>query len=131
MVIVFTKPRHFVRLHASSFTSPFFSSHSLLAFPRLFRSSSFSTTAHFKFQSFHDHIFIFFLQNMTIPLHYILLALAILSKDSFMPNMSINSSLFLRFNSFTPHMARIIALSVFSKLQSLFFLSTMLQFHTT
>ena len=42
--------------------------------------------------------------------HRILLALAILSKDSFMPNMSINSSLFLRSNSFTPHIARIIAL---------------------
>ena len=38
-----------------------------LLFPRLFRSSSSSTTTHFKFQSLHYHIFIFFPQNMTVP----------------------------------------------------------------
>ena len=38
MVIIFTTLRHFVRLHASSHQSIFL--HSLLAFPRLFRSSS-------------------------------------------------------------------------------------------
>ena len=36
-------------------------------FPRLFRSSS--TTTHFKFQSLHYHIFIFFPQNITLPLY--------------------------------------------------------------
>ena len=36
-----------------------------LLFPCLFQSSS--TTTHFKFQSLHYHIFIFFLQNMIIP----------------------------------------------------------------
>ena len=35
--------------------------------PCLFRSSS--TTTHFKFQSLHYHIFIFFPQNMTVPPH--------------------------------------------------------------
>ena len=85
-----------------------------LLFPRLFRSSSSSTTTHFKFQSLHYHIFIFFPQNMTVPPYTA--CLAILSKDSFMPNMSINSSLFLRSNSFTPRIARIIALSVLLKI---------------
>ena len=47
-----------------------------LLFPRLFRSSSSSTTTHFKFQSLHYHIFISFLK--TWPYHRILLALAML-----------------------------------------------------
>ena len=47
------------------------------------------------------------------PYHRILLALAILSKDCFVPNVSINSSLFLWSNSSTPLIARIVALSVF------------------
>ena len=45
-----------------------------------------------------------------------LLALASLFKDSFMPNMSLSSSLFLRSNSFTSHIARIIALPVLLKI---------------
>ena len=68
MVIVFTIPSHLVRSHASSFPSPFFFiSFSTCVFPRMFRSSSSSTTTHFKFQSLHYHIFIFFPQNMTVP----------------------------------------------------------------
>ena len=39
-----------------------------------------------------------------------------LSKDSSIPNKSISSSLYLRSNSFTPHIARIIALSVLLKI---------------
>ena len=69
MVIVFTTPHHFVQLHASSFTSPFFFISFSTLFPRLFRSSSSSTTAHFKVQSVHYHIFIIFPQNMTVPPH--------------------------------------------------------------
>ena len=76
-----------------------------LLFPRLFQPSSSSfTTAHFKFQSLRYHILIFFPQNIPFlnqssihsskPYHLILLALAILSKDSFMPNMPINFSLY-------------------------------------
>ena len=82
-----------------------------LLFPHLFRSSScstrYATTAHFKFQSLHYHIFIY-----DRGYHRMLFALAILSKDPVMPNMSINFSLFLRSKSFTPHIARIIALFV-------------------
>ena len=40
----------------------------------------------------------------------------LLSRDSFLPNMSINSSLFLRSHSFTPHNTRIISLSVLFKI---------------
>ena len=85
-----------------------------LLFPRLFRSSSSSTTTYFQFQSLDYHIFIFFPQNMTVS--RILLASAILSEDFVMPNMSISSSLFLRSNSCTPHIARFIALSVLLKI---------------
>ena len=38
-----------------------------LLFPRLFPSSSSATTAHFKFQSLHYHILVFFPKNMTVP----------------------------------------------------------------
>ena len=68
-----------------------------LLFPHLFRSFScstrYATTAHFKFQSLHYHIFIY-----DRGYHRMLFALAILSKDPVMPNMSTNSSLFLRFH---------------------------------
>ena len=40
-----------------------------LLFPSLFWSFSSSITVHFKFQSLHYHIFIFFPQNMIVPLH--------------------------------------------------------------
>ena len=59
MVIVVTTPRHFVRSSTSSFTTSFICC--------LFWSSS--TTVHFKFQAFTITFFIFFLQNMTVPLH--------------------------------------------------------------
>ena len=42
-----------------------------LLFPLLFRSSSSSTTTHFKFQSLHYHIFIFSPQNMTVSIIFI------------------------------------------------------------
>ena len=88
MVIVFTKPRHFVRSHASSFTSPFF----FIAFSTCFFHICFGLplpllplTSNFK--AFTITFSSSFLK--TWPNHQILLALAILSKDSFMPNMSI------------------------------------------
>ena len=115
MVIVFTIPRHFVRSHASSFPSPFF----FISFSTCFFHVCFGLplpllplTSNFK--AFTITFSFSFLKTW---LYYrILLALAILSKDSFMPNMSINSSLFLRSNNFTPHIARIIALSVLPKI---------------
>ena len=127
MVIVFTTPCHVVRSNASFFTSHFSSPILYLLFPCLFRSSS--TTTHFNFKAFLYHIFIFFPQNMTVPPY--ILALAILSKDCFMPSMSINTSLSLQSNSFTPHITRIIILSAFLKIASLFLSCTMLHFHTT
>ena len=52
-------------------------------------------------------------------------------KISFVSNTFINSSLFLRPNSFTPHIARIISLSVLLKIAISFHTNTMLYFHTT
>ena len=80
-----------------------------LLFPRFFQSSS--TTTHFKFQSLHYHIFIFFPQNMTVPP----LTSSYLETIT---NMSMNSSLFLRSSSFsfTPHIALIINLFVLLKI---------------
>ena len=98
--------RHFHWSQASSFPSPFFfMSFSAcffhvcfgLLFPLLLLTSNFKAFI-ITFSSF---------LLKTWPYHHILLALAILSKDSFMPNMSINSSLLLRSNSFTLEMARI------------------------
>ena len=66
IVIVFAMPCHLVRIHASSFTSQFLFILYLI-FSGLFRSSSYSPTAHFKFQSLHYHIFNFFPQNMNVP----------------------------------------------------------------
>ena len=115
MVIVFTIPRHFVRSHASSFPSPFF----FISFSTCFFHVCFGLSLPLQpltsnFEAFTITFSSSFLK--TWPYHRILLAVAILSKDSFMPNMSINSSLFLRSNSFTPHIARIIALSVLLKI---------------
>ena len=84
-----------------------------LLFPRLFRLPLPPLPLTSNFKAFTITFSSSFLK--TWPYHRILLALAILSKDSFMPNMSINSLLFLRSNSFTPHIARIIALSVLLK----------------
>ena len=115
MVIVFTTPRHFVRSHASSFPSPFF----FISFSTCFFHVCFGLplpllplTSNFK--AFTITFSSSFLK--TCPYHRILLALAILFKASFMSNMSINSSLFLRSNSFIPHIARIIAISVLLKI---------------
>ena len=115
IVIVFTILRHFVRSDASSFPSPFF----FISFSTCFFHVCFDLpvpllplTSNFK--AFTITFSSSFLK--TWPYHRILLALAILSKDSFMPYMSINSSLFLRSSSFTPHNARIIALSVLLKI---------------
>ena len=114
-VIVFTTPRHFVRSHASSFTSPFF----FISFSTCFFHVCFGLplsqlplTSKPSLSHFH-----FFPQNMTVPPHTT--CFSILSKDSF---MSINSSLFLRSSSFTPHIAWIIALSVLLKIAISFFL---------
>ena len=115
MAIVFTTPRHFVRSHSSSFPSPFF----FISFSTCFFHVCFGLplpllplTSNFK--AFTITFSSSFLKAW--PYHRILLALAILSIDSFVPNMSINSSLFLRSNSFTPHITRIIALSVLLKI---------------
>ena len=111
MIIVFTTPRHFVQSHASSFTSPFFFSN----FSTYFFHVSFCLplpllplTSNFK--AFTIPFSSSFLK--TTPYHRMLLALATLSEDSFMPNMYITSSQFLQSKSFTPNIARIIALSV-------------------
>ena len=97
-VIFFTTPRHFVRSYASSFPSPFF----FISFSTCFFHVCFGLPLQPLTSNFKTFTITFsssFLK--TCPYHCILLALAILSKDSFMPNMSINSSLFLRSNSFT------------------------------
>ena len=60
-------------------------------FPHLFRFSSSSTTWHFKLQSLHYLVFIF---PQNISYYRMLPTLTILSKDSSIHNMSINSSLF-------------------------------------
>ena len=104
-------PRQFVRSHASSSPVHFSISHSLLSFSTFVSVFLFlyysllqikkPSLSHFHLLSVkHDHT------------THTLLALAIPSKDSFMPNTSINSSLFLRSNSFTPHIARITAFSL-------------------
>ena len=106
MVIVFATPRHFVRSHASFFTSPFlFISFSTCFFHVCFGLPLPLLPLTSNFKAFTITFLSSFLK--TWPYHRILLALAILSKDPFMPNMSINSSLFLRSNSFTLHIARI------------------------
>ena len=119
MVIVFTTPCHFVRSHAfflffhshlASFSTPFF----FVSFSTCFFHVCFGLLLPFilNFKAFTIAFSSSFLKIW--PNHRILLALTILSKDSFMPNMSINSSLLLRSNSFcfTPH----IALSVLLKI---------------
>ena len=63
-------PRHYFQSRTSSFTSPFFFISFSPFFPRLFRSSS--TTAHFKFQSLHYHIFIVFPQHDHTTAYYLL-----------------------------------------------------------
>ena len=114
VVIVFTTPRRFVRSHASSFTSPFFfSSFSTYFFHVFFGLPLPLLPLTSNFKAFTVPFSSSFLK--TTPYHRILLALATLSKDSFMPNMSITSSpfcLFLRSTSFTPNIDRIIALYV-------------------
>ena len=65
MVIVFTTSAIlFDRMHPLS--PVHFHLILYLLFPHLFRSSSSSTTTHFKFQSLHYHIFIYFPQSMTV-----------------------------------------------------------------
>ena len=124
MVIVFTTPCHFVRSHASLFTSPFFFIWFCTCFfHACFGRSLLRLTSNFK--TFTITFSLSFLKPW--PYHRMLLALAILFKDSFMPNMSINSSLFLRSNSFTPHITWIIAF-LFSELPSFILSSTMLYF---
>ena len=116
IVIVFTTPRHFVRSHASSFTSSFF----FISFSTCFFHVGFGLPLPLRpltsnFKAFTITFSSSFLK--TWPYHRILLASAILPKRLlYIPNMSINSSLLLRSNSFTPHIARIIALSVLLKI---------------
>ena len=110
MVIVFTTPHHFVQSYASSFTRPFF----FISFSTCFFHVCFGLPLLLLTLNFKVFIITFsssFLK--TWPYHRTLLALVILSKDSFMP---INFLLFLRSNSFTPHIPRIIALSVLLKI---------------
>ena len=97
MVIVFTTPRHFVRSRASSFPSPFF----FISFCTCF---------------FHV---CFGLPLPLLPLQISKPSLShfhLLSSKHDRATGSINFSLFLRSNSFTPHIARIIALSVLFKI---------------
>ena len=115
IVIVFNMPRHFVQSHASSFTSPyFFISFSTCFFHVCFGLSLPLLPLTLNFKAFAITFSSSILK--TLPYHRILLALAIPARDAFMPKMSINFSLFLRSNSFTPHIARIIALSVLLKI---------------
>ena len=128
-VIVYTTSCDFVRSHASSFTSPFFFIlfsicffHVCVDLPLLLLTSNFKAfiiTFSFPFLK-------------TWPYHHILLAQAILSKDSFMPNMSINSLLFLQFILIVSHHSPLKSLLFlfFLKLPSLFLSRTMLHFHT-
>ena len=117
MIIVFTTSCHFIRSHASSFTSPFFFIsfftcffHVCFGLPILPLASNFKAFTITVSSSF----------LTTWLYHRILVALAIQSKDPFMFNMSINSSLLLRSNSFTPHIALIIALSVLLRIAIFF-----------
>ena len=108
LVIVFTTPRHFVRSYASSSPVHFSSSHSLLSFSTFvlvflyYRSLQVSkpSLSHFYLSSEHDR-----------TTAYCLLQPSYL-KTPLCPTCPSTPRCFFDSNSFTPHIARIIALFV-------------------